>query len=832
MNLFKSFTKKSIDSANKAVAAKPDADFIPYVCHFDPHTIITKNGELLQTIRITGFATSSVATSILSLRDTLRDSIVAHVKETEFAFWFHTFRRKKNIIPKGEFKDFFAQKINQVWDEENNWSDKYVNELYITIITEGFDTSIGNFNAFLRSFSYTTTKNIHQNHLQAAHKKLSQVVTSILVDIEEYGAKLLGIADWQGVLYSEPMRFFGKIINLYEERYPLWINDIASDLASHKFAFGDRALEVIGYDNKNYAAILSLKEYQEASVESLDRVLQLPFEFIISQSFDFNFNKKDLEHYEYQDYLLKVSGDEECRYLSGIANFVEGGSDSSTSYGKLQTTIMIISKNKEELEKDVKVAMEKFSSLGLVVVREDVFSEHCFWSQLPGNFRYLRRQKIINTYRIAGFAALHNFPSGKMSGNHWGSSVSVLKTVLNTPHFFNFHEKDSGHTFIFGPKASGKTVLINFLLAQARKFNNKLFYFDLNQSSKPFIKALNGHYYDSLYQENSPEFLKLNPLSLAKNDNNKNFLSLWFQSLVAFVKDAVPKQELENIAPIIDKIFAAEVNNFASAIEFFNVAETQNIYKKLKIWNSKKLAPIFGADSEIVWSDPIIAFDLTNLIDQKPVLIPIVNYLLHKIEESLDGSPAIVVLDEAWNLIDNVIFAPQLAEFLQRLKEKNCLVIFSASDSNAISNSDIIFEIKKAISSEIYTANKNPDDCYKNILELKDDEIEIIKMLEDDEKHFIFKNSSEAVIASLNLQKYPDILKILSADAITVTAAQEVMLANIDESGKVAEPQIWLPQLFEILQEIERDQKEEIRKKEIAAIAAEKKRKEELELGL
>ncbi len=832
MTSLKSFVKKSNDATQKLVAKKPDEDFIPYVCHYDPHTIITKNGELLQTIRITGFGTDSVATDILSLRDALRDSIVAHVKETEFAFWFHTFRRKKNVVPKGEFPDFFANKVNQSWDKENGWSERYVNELYITIITEGLDTSITNFNAFLRSFSYTTTRKLHHKHLQEAHKKLSKVVTSILVDIEEYGAKLLGITDFEGVLYSEPMRFFGKIINLYEERYPLWVNDIASDLASHKFAFGNRNLEVFGYDNKNFATILSLKEYHEASVESLDRMLQMPFEFIISQSFDFNFDKKDLEHYQHQDYLLKVSGDEECRYLSGIADFVESDRNMSTDYGKLQTTIMIISKTKEDLEKDIKIAMEKLTSLGLVVIREDVFAEHCFWSQLPGNFRYLRRQKIINSYRAGGFSALQNFPSGKLDGNYWGSSVTVLKTVLDTPYFFNFHEKDLGHTFIFGPQASGKTVLTNFLLAQANKFNGKIFYFDSNQRSKAFIKAMGGSYYSLSGDVNGAEYLRMNPLALAKNDDNITFLKEWFEILVAFSKDHLPQEQLEMIPQIVERILSDNIASLATAAELFNNAAGRDVYDKLKIWSRGKLSHIFGAINEISWSDQTMAFDLSAIAEQKPILIPVVNYLLRKVEESLDGSPAILVLDQAWNLIDNVIFAPQISEFLERMRQKNCVVVFISSDADAVNESDIIFEIRRAVAGEIYTANSDPHEIYSAVFELSDDEIEIIKMMSGDEHNFVFKNRGESVIASLNLNNSPEILKILSADELTITAAEEVIAANQDESGKIAKPEIWVPQLFEILREIQIDQEQARRDALIAAVHAERKRREDLEDGI
>ena len=85
--------KKGKTDASTLVAKKPDEDFIPYVCHYDKNTILTKNGELLQIIRITGFSDDSIMSEVVSLRDNIRDSIVDHIKENKFAFWFHIFFR-------------------------------------------------------------------------------------------------------------------------------------------------------------------------------------------------------------------------------------------------------------------------------------------------------------------------------------------------------------------------------------------------------------------------------------------------------------------------------------------------------------------------------------------------------------------------------------------------------------------------------------------------------------------------------------------------------------------------------------------------------------------
>lgn len=800
--IFESLLKKvKTQNSKRPIAKKPDEDFIPYVCHYDPSTILTKNGELLQVIRIDGFGKNSAIAELISLRDAVRDAVIDHIKDNKFALWFNIIRRKKSVVPSGNFTDFLSQKLDKIWTEENRWNEQYINELYITIITEGLDSSIINFQSFLRSLSYSGTKSAHETFLKSSHKKLSEVSEKIFKDLREYGAKMLGIKEWEGVLYSEPMRFFGKIVNLYEERYPLSVNDMSNDLASHKIAFGDRDLEVFGYDNKNFATVLSLKEYFEISSELLERILNLPFEFVITQSFDFSYSKKDLNKYEYQNYVLQVSGDEDLRQISGIANFLESKSDSKTDYGKLQTTIMLISQNQEELEKDVKLAFEQFGYLGLPLIREDIFSQHCFWAQLPGNFRYLRRQKIINTHRIAGFASLNSLPSGLITGNHWGPAVTVLKTILNQPYFFNFHNGDLGHSLIIGPENSGKTTLLNFLLTQARRFDNRIFYFDLNNKAKCFIKAIAGNYYQVLNDENDSEFLRLNPLYLEKNQENKNFLIEFFNSLIAFAKEPIDQIEINLIPEVIEEIFSAEINNFAEAAEFFNKTETAGIYKILKVWNGEKLKNIFGSDLEIDWSKKVMAFDLTKILTQKPILIPVVNYLMFRVQQSLDGSPSIIIFNDAWNLLDNAVIAPKIDKFLQEMQQKNCVVIFASKSNELFESGNLSEKIKHSISAKIFMPDKNPHNIYTDIFGLNEEELNILTMMEEEECHFFFKHGDDSVISSLNLNNHPEMLEIFSAEESTILAMEEVINSHISADEKeILQPAVWLPEFFKILQ--------------------------------
>ena len=805
----KTILKKKKKDPNKLVAKKPDEDFIPYVCHYNPHTILTKNGELMQIIRITGFNKASAVSELISLRDSVRDAIVDNVPGGKFAFWFNTIRRKKNISPKGEFDDLFSQKLNDDWVKNNKWDDQYVNELYVTVIIEGLDTSITNFNSFVRSLSYIATKSLHRDFLEKEYKELSKVTKAILKETRDYGAKLLGIVDWEGALYSEPMRFFGKIINLYEDRYPLASNDISSELASHKMAFGDRELQVVGNNNKNFAAMLSLKEYFEVSTAVLDHILQLPFEFVITQSFDFISTDKELEPYEYQNYLLEVSGDEEFRQMSGIANFVESNKGNETDYGKLQTTLMLISDSPKKLEQEIKDVLEQFNELGFVVIREDLFSQHCFWSQLPGNFRYLARQKIINTLKIAGFAALHSFPTGNIAGNLWGPAVSAFKTVLDTPYFFNFHDGNLGHSLILGEKGMGKTTLANFLVAQSRRFGGKIFYLDASSSSTCLIESLGGSNYkiSSNDEENS---LFLNPISLDVSKENQELLAELFFSLVYFSEEQIPEEELNLIPAFVEKIFASDVHDFFSAIEIFNDPQMQHIYAKLQVWTGEGLDHIFGYEDEIEFGENNISnFDLSEFAGKKPILVPIAIYLLHRIEGLIDGNePSIIIIDEAWDIIDNNIVGKVFAKFLQRMREKNCLVLMVNSNVNQVLDSKITAEIKSHLATKIFLPNVESDERYKTAFGLSDEEVEIVQMMQPEERHFLFKHADDSVISSLDLKDSLEAVKILSADNITISAMNEILAKNAGAEGEKVNSEKWLPEFFEKLREIEKQRVE------------------------
>ena len=269
--------KKIKDTSNdKANLRSPHKDLVTAFSYYNEDTIITKNGELLQILKITGFNSEFTKSETVNLRDILREVILNRIEDSNYAIWLHTIRSKKDILPKGKYDNYAADLINQSWNKNNNWSDQYINELYLTIIISGQDAFNKNILSLFRSFSSKRTHRHHISHLDKQFTKLNKTVTNIMQDMADFGIEKLSIYREGDIYYSPQMSFLSKIINFIDKKYELKVNSLDQDLTDCKMAFGNREMEVMINDKEYFGAIFSVKEYNELSIESLYKFLQLP----------------------------------------------------------------------------------------------------------------------------------------------------------------------------------------------------------------------------------------------------------------------------------------------------------------------------------------------------------------------------------------------------------------------------------------------------------------------------------------------------------------------------------------------------------------------------
>jgi type IV secretion system protein VirB4 len=147
--------------------------------------------------------------------------------------------------------------------------------------------------------------------------------------------------------------------------------------------------------------------------------------------------------------------------------------------GQYHFNMAIFAGSQDELYSNVAQARAQLSGASFVTTKEDVAVPAAFYAQLPCNWRFRPRIANLSSLNFLGLSPLHNFATGKPNFNPWGPSVSILQTLNNQAYHFNFHatkpheyslgEKAIANTMVIGKSGTGKTALINFLLAQVQK---------------------------------------------------------------------------------------------------------------------------------------------------------------------------------------------------------------------------------------------------------------------------------------------------------------------------------------------------------------------------
>ena len=95
-----------------------------------------------------------------------------------------------------------------------------------------------------------------------------------------------------------------------------------------------------------------------------------------------------------------------------------------------------------------------------------------------------------------------------------------------------------------------------------------------------------------------------------------------------------------------------------------------------------------GADEHLAEAD-VQCFETEALMLRRGIVAPVLTYLFHRIEHRFDGRQTLLILDEAWSLLDDPLFAARIREWLKTLRKKNVAVLFATQSLADIADSGI-----------------------------------------------------------------------------------------------------------------------------------------------
>ncbi|MGN7618768.1 MAG: VirB4 family type IV secretion system protein [Ehrlichia sp.] len=336
-----------------------------------------------------------------------------------------------------------------------------------------------------------------------------------------------------------------------------------------------------------------------------------------------------------------------------------------------------------------------------------------------------------------------------------------------------------------GSSQSSVTSLLNFLLSESRKLNTRIVLLDYTGKSIIFIKAIGGKYYRADhrpdYQELSFNFFQLEDTSI-----NRKIVAGVLQRML--VMKEVPEDINNAINEIVNYLFtlpieSRTVNSIADRIGMLGKNASQWL-------DDGEFAHLLMQGCNIDWNTKVLGLNVGVLFSKPQCASVIIYYFLHALINYLDGSPTILVVDEAW-ILDYVFMSDQeLDDWIEEMNKLNVVIIFAGENVPAIVSSNVICRFDKYVETQIFMPNSvSTSKLYMKAFNLSKSECNTMFNIPSQKGYFFVKQNNVSVVLSFSLPNIPE-TNVLSANKDTI----RYMYESINSHG--SDIKEWLPVFY------------------------------------
>ncbi|MCS4233366.1 VirB4 family type IV secretion/conjugal transfer ATPase [Stenotrophomonas rhizophila] len=767
----------------------PIADFIPLSSHVSPQVVKTTGGDYLIIWRLDGLPFVGREEWELEHRHNTFNRMLQTLRAPDFvnvAFWVHDIRRRGRVELRSSYEHVFNQQLSDEYFQRLSSEKIMQNELYLTMLYRPIVSG-------KRFVEKSADVSRLQSEEDQAVGKIMELAGNVEAVLKDYAPVQLGMYEEKnGVVFSEVLSFLGYLLNRVEEPVPVLRAPVYDYLPVSRHMFSARSGDFVintPSGKNHYGAILNIKEYTDATYPGiLNNLKYLDFEYVITHSFSPMGRQDALKILERTKGMMISSGDKAVSQISEMDYAMDQVASGNFVLGEYHFILTLYADDQKSLSVNLATARAELSNAGFVSAKEDLAVCSSFYSQLPGNWKYRTRVANVSSLNFLGLSPLHNFATGKRDNNPWGQCLTVLQTTNGQPYYFNFHathpaenslgEKAIGNTMVIGKSGTGKTALINFLLSQVQKYDPSptIFFFDKDRGAEIFVRACGGNY---LALDNG-EPTGFNPFQCENTDANVQFLGDLVKELAG--KVTYSAREEEDIFRAVESMLDMPMQyrtmtNFQKSLP--NMGD-DGLYARMRKWTAgNTLGWVFDNPVDIIDLEKanIIGFDYTNVIDNVEVRVPVINYLLHRLEELIDGRPLIYVMDEFWKILDGGGALKDFAKNKQKtIRKQNGLGIFATQSPEDALASDISAALIEQTATLILLPNPNASrEEYMEGLKLTEAEFEVVVKLDERSRSFLVKQGHGSTVCQLNLRGMDDALAVISASTDNIEIMDRIV---------------------------------------------------------
>lgn len=422
-----------------------------------------------------------------------------------------------------------------------------------------------------------------------------------------------------------------------------------------------------------------------------------------------------------------------------ILTDIESG---DVSYGQWTSTVILMDDDKKFMDATVTYLMKQIRNAGFTCRDEDVNCTEAFLGSFPGHgYENLRRPEI-HSMNLADCLPLTSTWQGPTENKCEFYKKFYDKQLVpplfhgsasgGTPFRVVLHNGDIGHTLVVGPTGAGKSTILGLIEAsQFRYPEAKVFGFDKGESMLALCLGAGGMHYNFM-DENTSDSSSIGfaPFSQIHRLNDRTWAADYVETILVLHGIVVDLDISAEINRAIE-LLATRPVHMRSFTDLGTLIQSRDIRAVLSLYEHSAAGGMLNFKEDTISTNRFTVFELEHLMEMgEKHVVPVLLYLFRMIERALDGSPVLIVLDEAWLMLQHPLFEEKLKTWLKVLRKANAAVVFATQELQDIGNSPIASTIFSSCQTKILLPNpeaQNEDNTrlYK-MIGLTDREIELL----------------------------------------------------------------------------------------------------------
>ncbi|AMQ28651.1 TPA: conjugal transfer protein TrbE [Legionella pneumophila] len=375
--------------------------------------------------------------------------------------------------------------------------------------------------------------------------------------------------------------------------------------------------------------------------------------------------------------------------------------------GYYTSVVVLMDEDRANVEKAALFIEKNINALGFSARTETINTMDAYMGSLPGHGVENIRRPLMNTMNLADLLPTSSIWTGENKAPcplFPPQSPPLLHCVTsgNAPFRLNLHVRDLGHGIMFGPTRSGKSTHLGLLALSWRRYKDaRIYSFDKGMSMYPTCKATGGEHFTIAGKDSRLAFA---PLQFLETKADRAWAMEWIDTILALNGlNTTPAQRNE----IGHAILSMHQSGSKTLSEFVMTIQDEPIRETLKQYTIDGLmGHLLDAESDGLGLSSFMTFEIEHLMGLgEKFALPVLLYLFRRIETSLDGRPTLILLDEAWLMLAHPVFKNKIAEWLDSMAKKNCVVFMATQHLSHAANSGILDIIVESTATKIFLPN-------------------------------------------------------------------------------------------------------------------------------